>query len=151
MGMTPSKAAGKRKPPVKFTDEQKSTIIKEVVEKLISPTELSKKYGTTPSRIRSWVTKAGFDLPKPNSYKKSTTAAAPAPSKKPEIKEISSNNINSIPEKPSNLLEGVNDILMKLEPVINKQLPSPKKSPNKSPVKPKLEKIIQSPPPISKT
>ena len=74
---TPSKAApaGKRKPPAKFTEEQKSTIIKEVVEKLISPTELSKKYGTTPKTIRSWVTKAGFDLPKPNAYKKSTTAA----------------------------------------------------------------------------
>ena len=140
--VTSSKAAaGKRKPPAKFTDEQKSAVVKEVVESLISPTELSKKYGVTPSTIRSWVTKAGFELPKPNSYKKST---ATAPSKKSESKKISSNVINSTSEKK---IPDVNDILMKLQPNINNiQLPSPKKSPKKSPVKkPKLEKFSQSP------
>jgi transposase-like protein len=140
--VTSSKAAGKRKPPAKFTDEQKSAFVKEVVENLISPMELSKKYGVTPDTIRSWVKKAGYELPKPNSYKKSA-AAATAPSKKSESKKISSNVINST----SAPAPDVSDILMKLQPNINNvQLPSPKKSPKKSPVKkPKLEKIVQSP------
>ena len=70
----PAVAAGKRKPAAKFTDEQKSSIVKEVVESLISPADLSKKYGASADTIRTWVKKAGFDLPKAKDYKKSTTA-----------------------------------------------------------------------------
>ena len=157
----PAVAAGKRKPVAKFTDEQKSSIVKEVVESLISPADLSKKYGASADTIRTWVKKAGFDLPKAKDYKKSTTVAATtAPSKKSESEKISFlSNVNSLSEKKKQPdapapAPDVRDILAKLMPDINNiqlptapipGLPSPKKSPKKSPVKkPKLEKITPS-------
>ena len=145
----PAVAAGKRKPAAKFTDEQKSSIVKEVVESLISPADLSKKYGASADTIRTWVKKAGFDLPKAKDYKKSTTATAP--SKKSESKKSSEKKKQ--PDAPAPA-PNVSDILAKLMPDINNiqlptapipGLPSPKKSPKKSPVKkPKLEKITPS-------
>ena len=43
-------------------------VVREVVEDLISPNQLGKKYGIAPQLIQSWVKKAGHALPK--SYKR---------------------------------------------------------------------------------
>ena len=52
-----------------LTSEQKSQIINECVEDMISPVDLAKKWGCNPDTIRAWVRKAGKVLPK--TYKKS--------------------------------------------------------------------------------
>ena len=43
--------------------------MREVLEELTPPTDLSKKYGIPPNTIRDWVKKAGHSLPK--NYKRS--------------------------------------------------------------------------------
>ena len=46
-----------------FTDEERNKIIKECVEKLISPTELSQRYNISVQFIRNLVKNAGHKLP----------------------------------------------------------------------------------------
>ncbi len=51
-----------------FSPEQRAEIIREVLEDLISPTDVAKKYNISPHSIRDWIKKTGQALPK--SYKK---------------------------------------------------------------------------------
>ena len=51
-----------------FTADQRSRIMREVLEDHISPADLAKKYNISAHAIRDWVKKAGHALPK--SYKR---------------------------------------------------------------------------------
>ena len=51
-----------------FTEQQRQAVMREVLEDLISPNELGKKYNIPPQKIRQWIKKAGHTLPQ--SYKR---------------------------------------------------------------------------------
>jgi transposase-like protein len=46
-----------------ITDEERDTIVKEVVDDQISPSIVGEKYGISTTQIRNWIRVAGHKLP----------------------------------------------------------------------------------------
>ena len=85
-----------------YTPEQRTEIVREVLEGLIAPSDLARKYKISAHSIRDWVKKTGQPLPK--QYKKSewgihrpesqiTLGCGPVPVNAAQVKSIS-NNLN---------------------------------------------------------
>ena len=103
---------------IKLTEEQKNLIIDECVEDRISPTILARKWNCSPRSIRTWIQKAGKQLPK--KYKKPTISQNEPENNCAEqsVENIENRFEDNITSENRKLTEGLNERSVTKDPLV---------------------------------